>query len=606
MSETAAVKRAGRRGDLRKRLSDKVNRIAYGYLRRHKLWVFGDGWRINLALTFRSFQLVYLEAQFKRLLLRRKVVANATVDCEIERLRPGGQSPPDATRREAEALHDIDSLRLDQTKGRLSYLMEDFFQEWIVPLGRLARRVGAPYCAAAERTVTRVRRLSRKIKQRFGQQETVHMPVRIEDPSRISRLFFVDAEEILYGRLDDRQYVYQKYLEGLLDFDGMDFPSDTCVVLYGDTHGVDDKRKAHRNVVLLQGLMKARDRRLGPAVEHYLWQSFFEDRGLADLVPPTAGLQGHELLAEVVSHDLQRTVAALRLLSLFDQPLEIYLDNYDSRLFSLGQCILANLPQHRVVAIQRVLGPYTFSFNVRGANDLFLNPHKILTWSKFHNERLRLLGYQTSDLESACMYKLHHYRRLPIDKASVKARLGIPEHMPVIMFSPVQSVIGFSLLNPWEYVQMVNDLSQVACRMNAFIIFKPWPGEDAEKIRVLASSLVDARYVILHSSRCDFHNAELLTISDVHVSTVSSFIGEAWFFGAVPILVDSPAARAYFSRTYTRAFRQLCYVKDEHVRLEDVLREVVGLDEAARTEYFKRSAPTFSYLFGDIDAQPPL
>jgi hypothetical protein len=541
------------RRSLRERVSDAVNRLTWTLLAKYELRVPVGRGSHNLLTTLRRFQLTYLEAHFVAILeRRRRAGTRPRVRLEVSALT----RPP---RPRWKRLLDV-AAGLARSRGSLGRLA-----------GKVARRVRTHVILKRRRPV----------------------PV-----AGVTRLFFVDAGEVKRSHVSGRGYVYQKYLEGLLDLDGMAVGADTLVVLYGPLHELDHARLTHDRVVLLDAHRDpSRPAQVGALIERAAWEAWYGSGGVDPAL--SSLLASHRgYLEALMRADLGTIVAAERLLEHFHGPLEIVLDSYDSTLFPLSQYLLEHHPEHRIVAIQKVLGPYTFSWNIRGHGGRVRQPHRILTWGTFHCQMLARLGY-TCELVPARLFKLEAYGRyLTLERDEIRRRVGVPAGLPVVMVSAVQRVVGFSLVDRWEYTQMLAELAELANGGRCFVLFKPWPGEDPRPILEIASAWFRRNWTLMASAPGEpFHNVELLRITDVMVSTVSSFIGEALFFGAVPILIDTPAAQAYFSREYTDLFRQLCYPGRGSVA--ETVREVLDLDEARRQAWRAGAGPAFARIFGD-------
>lgn len=577
-----------RRREIRERLSDKINAATYEFLRANRLWVKADAYRINLSLIFRRFQLAYVEPKFAQLLRKKKLHGEYEVDIDVQALRA-----PDPrgllTRLRRLRRQWMEGIRL----ARLGWKSRSSAPRFLGSATRIA-------LAKLRGKLHGARKWARKVMNRLILIAMMFRS-RTLDVHRIGRVYFIDAEELKQANIGGKRYIYHKYLEGIVDFNLMNVPADSCVMLYGHLNEANARCLSHRRVGILQAYGKPGDRDIGEVLDGALWTTFFEDRDLTSMLGPLDKPTAQYVMREVSRDEVAIVTAALRFVSRFSAPVDIYLDRYDSSLFGVSQALAENFPQHRVIGMQRVLGPYTFSLNIKGAEGLIRQPDKMLVWSKFHEQCLRRLGYEC-DLERIGMFKLKTYAGFKqLDRGDIRRRLGIPEARPVIMFSAVQRIIDYTLIGRWKFVEMIQDLAELTHRSQAFVLFKPWPGEEVGFIASIVSPLMRDNYMLVDDKVTEaFHNVELLNASDFLVSTMSSFIGEAFFFDVMPVLVNTRAAETYFSREYTREFRRFCLVKDEQVRLREVLRPLLPLRAEQRREFFERGRSAFVHMFGEV------
>ena len=454
----------------------------------------------------------------------------------------------------------------------------------------------------------------------------------------IKRVFFVDASEIKKTKLDGSAYVYHKYLEGIIDLNSMKIPSTDIIVLYGDYEKLGLRRLLHKNIVVLNRFLKNRYNnynvpkevllemynkmhfvskkkkieKLGQYLGNFKIKSFDIEKLIYMLLNEKADVLDKENVFDyssagyfdfLLKNDLEIISATETFLNNFNNDLEIYLDNFDSTLFTLSQFISENY-NHKVIAIQKVLGPYIFSFNIKKNKKLVKEPHKIMTWATFHNECLRNLGY-TCILEDSYMYKLNEYKlfRSNLDTDKIKKKLNIPNNKKIVLFSAVKEVLGYTLINSKYYFYLLSVLSDIVEEDNAFVIFKPWPGEDTGKIKKYAYSILpeDKFLVVDNKISRKIHNAEILKISDIMLSTMSSFIGEAIFFGTIPLLINYETCEKYFTREYTNEFKKITIAVNEESDLKAILKDLLKFTHEDKVSFFKKIENSFKYIFGNTD-----
>jgi hypothetical protein len=418
----------------------------------------------------------------------------------------------------------------------------------------------------------------------------------------VRRLVFLDGGEVMTSSIGGRRYVYHRHLDGLVDLDRMEIADDTLLVLYGNLRFLDERRLLHPRVVCLSAFEEVPGRR-EDLVARAIATSVLEAAEMSpELREAMAGCGVR--LEDLVRYDFRIVTAAARLLAGFDLGLEIVLDNYDSTLFTLAQYILEQTP-HEVIALQKVLGPYTLSYNLHETR--FHPPTRMVGWADFHREVLGGLGYR-GPFESRGMFKLTRYAGLAAEgripaRDDVRRRMDIPLDRPLVMFSPVQRILGYPLIDPAAFVAMFVDLAALAER--CYILLKPWPGEDPGPLLELATGfLPSGGWQLVDAARAGrHHNVELLRASDVLVSTMSSFLGEAAFFGCLPVLVVSEASTAYFSPAYVRSFQDICLTGGAAGTAAErpfraVLEDALAMSRAERAAWFERIAPRFAHMFG--------
>ena len=280
---------------------------------------------------------------------------------------------------------------------------------------------------------------------------------------------------------------------------------------------------------------------------------------------------------------------------------DIYLDNFDSTLFTLSQFLINNYP-YRIVALQKVLGPYIFSFNINKNRHAFKEPSKILTWAEFHTRMLKRLGYGC-EFESKQLYKFRVYEKYKrMDTSRARRILKIPSGKKVVMFSAVKEVLGYTLIYSSQYVHMLSALAEMVEKDDdIFVVFKPWPGENVDKIKKYVLPLFPKNSYKIVDDRLarKVHNVELLNIADVLISTMSSFIGEAIFFGTIPVLINYGPCEQYFTTEYTDEFRKMTVEVNELIDFKETLSNVLNYSPEERRKFFDSIEPAFRYVFGE-------
>ncbi len=454
----------------------------------------------------------------------------------------------------------------------------------------------------------------------------------------IKRIFFVDASEIKKTKLNGRTYIYHKYLEGIIDFNEMKIPSTDIIVLYGNYENLGLRRLLHKNIVILNRFLKNRynnynvpkeillemynkiysisKKRKIERLKQYLENFKIKKNDIERFIymflnEKEDGLDKENIFDYssssyfdfLLKNDLEIISATETLLNNFNDELEIYLDNFDSTLFTLSQFISENY-NHKVIAYQKVLGPYIFSFNIKNNKKIIKEPHKIMTWATFHNKCLRNLGY-TCVLEDSYMYKLNEYQHFKkiLDPGKIKKKLNIPRNKKIILFSAVKEVLGYTLINSKYYFYLLSVLSDIVEEDNVFVIFKPWPGENSLKIKKYAHSVLpeDKFIVVDKKASKRIHNAEILKISDIILSTMSSFIGEAIFFGTIPLLINYETCEKYFTSEYTNEFKKITIDINEKSDLKAILKYLLKFTYEDRLKFFKNIEKNFKHIFGNID-----
>lgn len=563
--------------EARDALSRELCAYTNRYLQRHRLMVGVGPYRHNAALVFRRLQLAYVESLIVRRLLSENIEAAAEVGIDLGLFAP--------EKRESRLRQLLRVLR----RGRIGpYLPR-------IPKMRLpALRI------PGARTVRRMMQELR-LEALFSRKNSFRT-------AGVRRLFFVDGGEIKTSHLQGRTYTYPKYLEGLLDLDSETWPHDVLIVLYGNLSALSDTLLEHPSVLLLAGFTTPHDESAATdAVEDACWSSYFDSNEASrDLLAGVDATFMRTVFDIALREDLAFVRGVERILSYFSQSLEIVVDTFDARLFSVAQFILENMPRHSVTALQKVLGPYTFSFDFRDHGGVYREPSRIITWGPFHESRLRHLGF-TCPIENRRMFRLSAYDGLrTLDPLKIKARLNIPRDMKVVMFSAVQTVVGYPLIEPWQFVQMLSDVAAVAESHRLFVIVKPWPGDDHQRLHETARRVMRNNWLFFHEDMiAEYHNAELLRVTDILISTMSSFIGEALFFDAVPILVTNRACEAYFSPEYTQIFRRFCLAADEQTPLAQALTRAVEMPDWSRDAFMERSADAAEEVFGSMATAPP-
>lgn len=548
---------------LRQKISDAVNALGFEFIRKNNLRISVNGKVFDGALSFKRFQLTFIER-----LAVDEMMAEGAGDNYVS-----------------------GTIALKESRWKRGSLMSVLAV--LIP-GRVLSRTAAVVRPG------RIKSLYAKLRRyalRFVYFSILSCK-RI-DYGSVKRVFLVDAGEIKRTRLLGKNYVYHKYLEGKIDLDSRDFDKGDLILFYGDFENIGLRLAFDRRVALLGQYWRQYETAIPVAAVCKNFYRYFSSRG--DDLNVKHVKKGQDLFHEVLLSDLTMVSSFENFLTRITGDIEICADSFDSTLFTLSQFTLRNYG-HTLTAFQKVLGPYIFSFNIAGNEGLLMEPSRIFTWGRFHSGNLRALGY-SGKVEESYSYKLQVYGEAMkrMDRCAIRRQLGIPVERKVVMFSAVGEILGYPLIEDARFAHMLEQLSEICRRRQVFILFKPWPGEDMKRLREFIKYAGFGDFMVADGrvSR-KMHNAELLAASDIMVSTLSSFIGEAFYLGVLPVFINYHTSRRYFSSEYSEEFEKFTLAVDERRDFAAVLEKALALDEAGRAAFFEGGRENFEYIFGKV------
>jgi len=264
-----------------------------------------------------------------------------------------------------------------------------------------------------------------------------------------------------------------------------------------------------------------------------------------------------------------------------------------------------------LLGVQQALGPYVHGLGPsRAGRDRPLArrrlgvpmPDRIAVWGErdlqlltsygHAGDTLALTGYPRSDTF------VNEKGRTPRER--VLRRLDLPPDARVIIYSAVLRVLGGPLIRDEQWFETLAALVGITREFpGLYVIVKPWPGDDTERIRILMDAVADERVRYVDPGM-DLHNVDLLGVADAVVGTFSSLLGEALLAGAVAVLMNFPEARYYFGDEVERYSRIAVWASSPRGAARAVRRIMAG-GSAYRERFVESAMPDLRYLFGPLD-----
>lgn len=160
---------------------------------------------------------------------------------------------------------------------------------------------------------------------------------------------------------------------------------------------------------------------------------------------------------------------------------------------------------------------------------------------------------------------------------------------------------GVACLSPHSYKAGLSAIAHVASkRGNTAVIVKPHPSDDIEWIRSVCAS--HPAHVKMITNSDGFHNADVLTASEVFVSSVSSMFSEALLSNCVPISLWLDDVNYLYERRRRDVFDQMATTVEDLESLRNTVESY--LEDKSLREFTVRSyMDQLSGFFGSYDGQ---
>lgn len=414
-----------------------------------------------------------------------------------------------------------------------------------------------------------------------------------------------------YNQRSSKISFYNPYLEGML------FEGRVVSVYYGSTKHVDLQTEIkHNNHIKLSDLMD-KDiiisvyKEHEAAVEHWkkvkvnisqkmtiyginVWEVLEENFDLAIENSLKDKLLYYKVFSYVIKHI---------------NPSKVVLYNFEGTLRPLF--LAAKKMNVETVTVQQALGPYGHALDTRERCMITKDkkelrspsPDSFCVWSQFSKENLMDYGYDSKSINIAGYLRLDTFYR---EKAREK-RLEVlnffsiePGNNPfVIIFTAMYSVIGTAIITMPQYIKTLKILGELIERYdNVYILVKPWHGDSLNKLVELfiRGIKTGSDRIIFLDPKTELHNADILSVGNVLVGTMSSIYAEAIALDIETILLDFPASRYYFEDKYMDQFKCLSHCVKNTDELMQTLENIIH-------ENRSRRSIDSSYLFGPVDGK---
>lgn len=197
-----------------------------------------------------------------------------------------------------------------------------------------------------------------------------------------------------------------------------------------------------------------------------------------------------------------------------------------------------------------------------------------------------------------------------LDLAAIRTKLGLKPDTRVIIWGgtcrtrwglwPGQQA-GSAVLAPESWTACLKALVEVAARHDAQVVIRPHPVEDADFVASQADRHGGGRTLVA-PARSGVHNVELLAVSDLFVSSVSSMFAEAVLMGRPAVNIWLPEIHMIYEAA---RFARYAELSEPATSVEAMAAAVDRLmsDPAAAAAAVDRARTALPAYFGDIDGR---
>ncbi len=159
---------------------------------------------------------------------------------------------------------------------------------------------------------------------------------------------------------------------------------------------------------------------------------------------------------------------------------------------------------------------------------------------------------------------------------------------------------GACCMCPREYRRSLESLIELIDAVPRLrIMVKPHPADDVAMIERLIRSIGSPR-VSLVTRDMGYHNSELLAVSKLFVSSVSSMFAEAVLSGRVAVNIWTPDVNYLYEQARNDLYGTISVTVKGGDELRDTVRRLLH-DEALYTREHQRAVSNLGHLFGDTD-----
>jgi hypothetical protein len=264
------------------------------------------------------------------------------------------------------------------------------------------------------------------------------------------------------------------------------------------------------------------------------------------------------------------------------------------------------------LGVQQALGPYLHAHDHRLAGystpsaprDLGVAvPDRVAVWGQRDVTYFTEYGHRRGYAIETGYPRTDTYvrERGRVARQGVRRWLEVPRGAPVIAYTSVLSVLQTGLMQEHMWLQTFRDLVALADERGAYVLVKPWGGDDLAAIRDAVECFGSDRVRYIEP-RIDVHNAELLAVVDVLVGTFSSIFAEAVIMDVVPVLLDYPMAAYYFGPEVAR-YEEMALRAQAPDEVPELVRRALDASARTRRQLRTRALRAMRPLFGPLDGQ---
>lgn len=190
----------------------------------------------------------------------------------------------------------------------------------------------------------------------------------------------------------------------------------------------------------------------------------------------------------------------------------------------------------------------------------------------------------------------------------IRARLSLEPSQYVIVYGANQATkfgkvasrnFGAACMSPHAYGAVLRELAAYAHDTDSYVIVKPHPSDDIDYIARLVDEMAELPVGLL-TDKDGFHNAEILAVSDVFVSSVSSMFSEAVLAGKPAINIWTPDVNYLYEGGRRVAFSPISITAESGSEIVDIIRRLRSDQEYYEAEMGRMTAG-LEGIFGASD-----
>lgn len=313
-----------------------------------------------------------------------------------------------------------------------------------------------------------------------------------------------------------------------------------------------------------------------------------------------------------VAHDSVLYIEAFRRLLQQIGASAVVMYNYEGALRKLcAATVVERIPS---LGVQQALGPYGHGLNHRVSGYRPPTapaegfgcpvPEKIALWGERHRDRLfHRYGYPEHMLEVTGYTRLDAFAREShtLNRNRIRRRLGLQPDGKAVLFASVCRAAGTHITLEDHYIATFRELVHLVSDLDGVeLLVKPWAGDNVTFIRQVVASLGTSKVVYI-DPRINVHNLEILAVTNVVLTDLSSLLAEAWLMNNICIVPDYPETRHYFDDESMDMVKGLAWTVSDPMQISSAVHQALAMSRDTIAVERSKPSPEFASLFGPAD-----